>query len=227
MTFQDIFRKSFLSTYDTSATSTSQIAAALLITALLGLYIFACYRILTRRTFYSKSFNTSLVALAVITAAIILTIQSSIVISLGMVGALSIVRFRTAIKDPMDLVFLFWSISVGIICGAGLAEIAVLASLAVTVLLFILDRLPVARAPMILVINGSLREGLDQEIEKIVRSLSSSHHIKTRSITDGQLSLVTELRIPEENGQKLTEQISSLTGITSVSLLSHDGEVTF
>lgn len=89
-----------------------------------------------------------------ITAAVILTIQFSIVISLGMVGALSIVRFRTAIKDPMDLVFLFWSISVGIICGAGLAEVAVILSLKVTLGILLLDKMPAVSTPMLLVINA-------------------------------------------------------------------------
>ena len=139
MTFSDIFKKSFLEGYSTVEMSTNTILAALLWTTILALYIYFCYRIMTRKSFYSKSFNIALVAMALLTSAIILTIQSSIVVSLGMVGALSIVRFRTAIKDPMDLVFLFWSISVGIICGAGLSEIALLVSLAVTLLLFVLE----------------------------------------------------------------------------------------
>ena len=154
MTFSDIFKKSFLEGYSTVEMSTNTILAALLWTTILALYIYFCYRIMTRKSFYSKSFNIALVAMALLTAAIILTIQSSIVVSLGMVGALSIVRFRTAIKDPMDLVFLFWAISVGIICGAGLSEIALLVSLAVTLLLFVLDRAPVVAAPMILVDHG-------------------------------------------------------------------------
>ncbi|MCR4837943.1 MAG: DUF4956 domain-containing protein, partial [Eubacterium sp.] len=133
MSFSDIFRKSFLDGFTGADISVVTASSAMLITAFIGLYIFVVYRVLTRRTFYSKSFNISLAAVAVITAAIILTIQSSIVVSLGMVGALSIVRFRTAVKEPMDLVFLFWSIAAGIICGVGLAEIAVVLSLIITV----------------------------------------------------------------------------------------------
>jgi hypothetical protein len=156
MSFEDIFKKSFLEGYSTIEINTATILVALFFSLILGLYIFFCYRVMTRRTFYSRNFNISLVALTLITSAIILTIQSSIVVSLGMVGALSIVRFRTAIKDPMDLVFLFWSISVGIICGAGLSEIALLVSLAVTLLLFVLDRAPIVAAPMILVVNAAV-----------------------------------------------------------------------
>ena len=115
--FSDIFKKSFLEGFTGGDISTGRIAATLAVTALIALYIFVIYRVVTRKTFYSKTFNISLVALAVVTSAIILAMQSNLVISLGMVGALSIIRFRTAIKDPMDLVFLFWSISVGIRCN--------------------------------------------------------------------------------------------------------------
>ena len=139
MSFSDIFKKSFLEGYSTIELGTKGIIVALCFSLVLGLYIFFCYRLLTRRTFYSKNFNISLVCMSLITTAIILTIQSSVVVSLGMVGALSIVRFRTAIKEPMDLVFLYWAISVGIICGAGLSEIAIILSLVVTVAVFIAE----------------------------------------------------------------------------------------
>lgn len=225
MTFSDIFKKSFLEGYAGAEITTETILIALIFSALIGLYIFFCYRILTRRTFYSKSFNISLVAMAIITCAVILTIQSSVVVSLGMVGALSIVRFRTAIKDPMDLVFLFWSISVGIICGAGFSQIAVILSLIVTVLLFLLDRLPIARAPMILVVNGTVRRSLVKEISDIAKKYSTGFTIKSQRISDGRLDLVAELRTGD--GDTLVRELSALRNIDSVSLLSHDGEVTF
>ena len=117
MNYIDIFKKSFLEGYASSNLTVKSILVCMAITILISAYIFFVYRLINRNSFYNKNFNMSLPAIAIITAAIILTIQSNIVISLGMVGALSIVRFRTAIKDPMDLVFLFWSISVGIICG--------------------------------------------------------------------------------------------------------------
>lgn len=225
MTFSDIFKKSFLEGYAGAEITTGTILIALIFSALIGLYIFFCYRILTRRTFYSKNFNISLVAMAIITCAVILTIQSSVVVSLGMVGALSIVRFRTAIKDPMDLVFLFWSISVGIICGAGFSQIAVILSLIVTVLLFLLDRLPVARAPMILVVNGTMDGSIVKEITSIARKYSTGFTIKTQRITEGRLDLVAELRV--KDGNALVQDLSAIRNIDSVSLLSHDGEVTF
>lgn len=205
--------------------SSSQIAFALLMTCLIAIYIFFVYRMLTRKTFYSKNFNISLVALAIITSAVILTIQSSIVVSLGMVGALSIVRFRTAIKDPMDLVFLFWSISIGIICGAGLAEIAILASIILTVILFVLDRLPVAKAPMILVVNADTGDKQSESIMTIVKKYSKYFKVKSRNITNGQLDMVIEVRTSED--EAFVNEMSALANVNSVSLLSHDGEVTF
>ena len=133
MGFGDIFKNSFIARFTNEDISVLQIFGVLCLVALISIYIFAVYRLITRKTFYSKNFNISIAALAMITAAIILAVQSNIVISLGMVGALSIVRFRTAVKDPMDLCFLFWSIAVGICCGAHMAEIAIILSVFMTI----------------------------------------------------------------------------------------------
>ena len=150
--------------------------------------------------------------------------QSSVVLSLGMVGALSIVRFRTAIKEPMDLMFLFWSISVGIICGAGLAQVAVILSVVMTLGILILDRLPVARAPMIFVVNADNFDAEDAVVEA-VRKDARHYRIKSRNLAENSLDLVLELRTDE--GGKLVREVMGLAGVTSASLLAHDGEVTF
>lgn len=224
MSFSDIFKKSFLEGYAGNDITAVTVAIALLIASVLACYIFFVYRVVTRKTFYSKSFNTSLAVITVITAALILTMQSSVVLSLGMVGALSIVRFRTAIKDPMDLAFLFWSISVGIICGAGLAQVAVILSVVVTLGILVLNQLPIAKAPMLLVINGtnSLAEpAVSAEVTKFAKHFN----IKSRNRTATTLDMVIELRTAQ--GGDLVDQIMKLEGVTSASLLSHDGEVTF
>ena len=158
MTFKDIFKKSFLEGYSSTEITSTTVLVALAVASALALYIFLVYRVVTRKTFYSKSFAISLAGVTLITTALIMTMQSSVVLSLGMVGALSIVRFRTAIKDPMDLMFLFWSISVGVICGAGLAQIAVILSVVLTFGILILEKIPVAKAPMILVVNANSRD---------------------------------------------------------------------
>ena len=220
----DIFKKSFLDGFSSYDIGTTAALAVMLTAGILALYIFAVYRLLTRKTFYSKSFNLSLVGITLITASLILTIQSSIVVSLGMVGALSIVRFRTAIKDPMDLMFLFWSITVGIICGVGLAKIAVVLSLVLTVVILILDRLPVSKAPQILVVNASDLSS-ENQIMGIVQKHSRSSTVKSRNMTDSALEMIVELRT--DAGSELLQELMAAEPVTSASLLRHDGEVTF
>lgn len=223
MGFADIFKKSFIEGFGSTEMGFKEVLFALLITAFIALYIFLIYRVVTRRTFYSKNFNISLAVLSVIIAGIILTIQFSIVISLGMVGALSIVRFRTAVKDPMDLVFLFWSISVGIICGAGLAEVAVVMSLIITAGIFLLDKFPSVRAPMLLVINADRTVRMEELISKVEQH-SRYHKVKARNVTADNLNMVIELRT--DRGNEVVEAIVSMEQIKSVSLMEHDGEVT-
>lgn len=224
MSFKDIFKKSFLEGYAGAEITTTTIFVALAIACALALYIFLVYRVLTRKTFYSKNFNISLAGITVITAGLILTMQSSVVLSLGMVGALSIVRFRTAIKDPMDLMFLFWSIGVGIICGAGLAQVAVILSVVLTLGILILNRFPMARAPMILVVNA---DNLDAEaaVSGVVAKYARHYSVKSRNMTEKTLDLVIELRTAQ--GSELIRETMRLEGVTSASLLSHDGEAAF
>ena len=177
-----------------------------------------------KKIFYSKSFNIALAVIAVVTAAIILAVQSSIVISLGMVGALSIVRFRTAVKEPMDLCFLFWSIAVGICCGARVMEVAFILSALLTILVVILNMLPVGRAPMILVMNlKDIKE--ESEVIERVKKYARYYKIKSRNISMMKCNMVIELRV--KDGHDMVRDIASLDAIDSVSLISHDGEVTF
>ena len=224
MGFKDVFKKSFLEGFTSMDITTAKIVATLFVSALLALYVFAIYRLVTRKVFYSKNFNISLAAMSIITAAIILAMQSNLVISLGMVGALSIVRFRTAIKDPMDLVFMFWSISIGIICGAGLYEVALVTSVAVTVFILALDMIPVSKAPMMLVINSSQMDG-EQQILDVVGKYSKSYKVKSRNLSKGRLDMVVELRVKDESA--LVSEVAALEGMIGASLIAHDGEVTF
>ena len=224
MSFKDIFKKSFLEGYSSTEITTPTILVALGIACVLALYIFFVYRVVTRKTFYSKNFNITLAIITVITAALILTMQSSVVLSLGMVGALSIVRFRTAVKDPMDLAFLFWSISVGIICGAGLAQVAIILSVVITVGILVLDHLPVAKAPMILVVNASELDA-EEAIVAVVKQYAGSSTVKSRNMTKSSLDLIIELRTAE--GSKLVREVLDIPCVCSASLMNHDGEVTF
>lgn len=224
MGFSDIFKKDFLLSYTSENISIPQVVMVLVITAVIACYIFAVYRLMTKKVFYSRNFNISLAAIAVITAGIILAIQSSIVISLGMVGALSIVRFRTAVKEPMDLCFLFWSIAVGICCGARVTEVAIVLSAVLTILVLILDRLPVGRAPMILVANLE-DSGKELSLMEKVREYCKYYKVKSRNIAQGRCNLIVEVRAAKE--YEMLQELEKMEGVESISLVSHDGEVTF
>lgn len=224
MNFSDIFKQSFLDGFVGTELGFKEILMVFLITACLAAYIFLVYRVVTRRTFYSKNFNIALAMLCMITAAVILTIQFSIVISLGMVGALSIVRFRTAVKDPMDLVFLFWSIGTGIICGAGLAEIAVILALLLTAGVLLLDRLPVVSVPMLLVVNADDAEA-EEKIVETAKQYSRYCKVKSRNLAGDRLNMIVELRTRQES--ELVRAVNGLQHVSSVSLLAHDGEATY
>ncbi len=226
MNYGDIFKNSFMEEFSISSFSLSATVLSIVLAGLIGIYIFFCYKFITRKTFYSRNFNISLIVIAIVIAGIIAAIQSSIIISLGMVGALSIVRFRTAIKDPMDLAFLFWSISVGLICGAHLSIIAIFVSLLVTIVVMVFSNSPNAKAPQILVINATTSNAtLSSQIEDVLRAHTKSFIEKSRNITNGKLDLVFELRTEQQ--EVICNELSSIEDITSVSLLKHDGEVTF
>ena len=224
MNFSDIFKKTFLDGFTSLDINIYTATIAMLITCFLSLYIFFVYRVIIKKTFYSKTFNISLSAITLITAAIIITIQSSIVVSLGMVGALSIVRFRTAVKDPMDLTFLFWAIAVGIICGVGLAEIAVILCVFLTILILFLDNLPIAKVPLLLIIN-STDPNQEETILNNIKKYTKKYTVKSRNITKSSYDLIIELRT--NNGENLVKDIISINSIENASLLSHDGETTF
>ena len=222
MTFSDIFKRSFLDGYAAVELNTNTILAALAWTTILALYIYFCYRITTRRTFYSKNFNISLVAMALLTSAVILTIQSSVVVSLGMVGALSIVRFRTAIKDPMDLVFLFWSISVGIICGAGFAGIAVVASLFITVLIILFSASFKSTGTLVLVVNADSHER-EGDIMKAVKECCQYSKTRARNVSKSGMNMAIEVKTSKPSA--LIDRLMKMDFVTDASLVENDSDI--
>ena len=197
---------------------------ALLFGLAVGMLIAFVYKKCYRGVLYSPTFSLTLIMLTLITTPVVMCIKSDIALSMGMVGALSIVRFRTAVKDPMDLVFLFWSISIGIVCGARLYSIAIIASLVVTVLVFLLDLVPAGKAPFLLVVNGS-DPNLEHALDPVVRKYAKSCRVKSRNLTAQGVDLIVELRTNKE--AQLVHACSAVPGVESVSLLSHDGEARF
>lgn len=224
MSIKDAIKKSVLQEFTDPAVTMGDIAAALGMAAVLALYIYLIYKLVTRSAFYSRDFNKSLAMLPVITAGILLAMQSSFVISLGSVGALSIVRFRNAVKDPMDLVFLFWSISIGIVCGAKLYALAILLSLVLTVLVFVMDLIPAAKSPMLLVMNGS-DASVEAALQPILKQQAKAAHVKSRNLTTAGIDLIVELR--PNDPPALVQACAALPGVQSVSLLDHDGQIRY
>lgn len=220
MSTNDIIKKSILESFNSDITNTT-IIISMVITILIALYIYAIYRLCSNKNFYSKDFNKTLAIMSVITAAIVLAMQSNFVISLGMVGALSIVRFRNAVKNPLDLLFLFWSISVGIICGASLYQVAIIMSLAVTILLLLLEVVKPPKAPYLLVLNGTNKD-MEENLMQILKTNAKGYQIKARNIGTDGINMVVELRTKKE--KDLLSECEKIEGITNVSLLSHDGE---
>lgn len=222
MNFTDVIKKSVLEGFSYADMTTAKIVTTLAITFLLAVYIFFVYKLITKSAFYFKSFNVSMAIISVVTAGIILAMQSSIVISLGMVGALSIVRFRTAIKDPMDLLFLFWSIGTGIICGAGLYEIAVILAVLVTVGILILNMLPARMSPYLLIVNADDADTEDA-VYQILEELGAAYRLKSKNITVGGMDLILEVKTKRE--KELVQKVAKTEGLLSVSLLAHEGEI--
>lgn len=223
MSVRDVIKNSFLNQINTEI-STTTVLAVLAVTAVLGIYLFFVYRMVCKRAFYSKSFAISLVVVALVTSIIIITIQSSVVISLGMVGALSIVRFRTAIKDPMDLAFLFWAISIGIICGANLYEIALEGSLVITVIMLLLYLVPNVQPALLLLVNTTDLKA-EKVIEEILKKGTRYYKIKSRNVTSEGIDMIIELKTKDE--MELIQNISALKEVESATLMAHDGEIVY
>ena len=217
-----ILGKAFLEGYATSDLDITTMFICIGFTAVISLFICLVYKMVNKNSFFDRSFHLSLFALAVVTSAIILTIQSNIVVSLGMVGALSIVRFRTAIKNPMDLVFLFWSISIGIICGAGYAMISVIASIVLTIGIILFSTMPSEKGSLILVVNAG--DYIEERIVNVVEKHCRIWKVRARNIGSGNVNLAIEVKTA--NPQALVEEICKFDKVTSVSLVEHDGDVT-
>lgn len=224
MSVKDFIKSSVLETLANNTFSGKEIAISLIAAFVIGLYIYFVYRIVTKKGFYSKSFNISLVVMAVLTAAIIITIQSSVVVSLGMVGALSIVRFRTAIKDPMDLIFLFWSIAVGIICGTSLFSLAIITSLVVTATIVVLELIPCSKQNLLLIVNLSSIDK-EKELLEIVKQNATYSKVKSRNIRNESVDMIIEVKTKDES--MLFKNVNGIQGITNLSLVSHNNEITY
>lgn len=225
MTFQDIFKKGFLNSYANTEITFSYAVFAMMICMVMAVVICTVYYMKSRKYFFSKEFAVSIVALAIITTSVILTIQSSIVVSLGMVGALSIVRFRTAIKNPLDLVFLFWAISVGIICGAGLFYLAVALTLILGIVILLSEDVPGIPKNKLLIIDCTYPYD-SKRLQDILLKYIKWWNIKTESVHGDEVNLIIELRsLKRQDQERLISDIREMNGIYNVSVLIQEGAV--
>lgn len=224
MSIKDIIKSSVLGDFVNNSLSMREVALLMLIATILGVYIFFVYRFITGTSFYSKTFNISLMVMCIITTAIIITIQSSVVISLGMVGALSIVRFRTAIKEPMDLVFAFWSISIGIITGAGLPGLAIVLVALVTVTVVLFMYMPEQKKSLILNING--KGNLDcAMVLGAIEKYDKHYQVKSRNITGDCVAILLEVHL--KDCEMVLKELRDIEGVMGISLISHKGEMNY
>lgn len=221
MTFTDVLKNDLINGFAETDMSSAEIILSMFVSFCLAFYLFMIYRLITKNGFYSKSFNITMAAISLVTCGIIIAMQSSLVISLGMVGALSIVRFRTAIKEPIDLLFLFWSIGTGIICGTGLYKVAVIVAAAVTASIIFLRLIPESRTSNILFISSS-DKGIEKLLEKTVAANTTYNRVKSRNMTMDGIDLVYEIRTNDP--VSLIKAFEDMDGITGVSLIEHEGE---
>ena len=220
MTFQDIFKSSFLENAD--AISVLDMAMTMVLAFLVGLFIFFIYKRTYSGVMYSASFGVTLIALTLITALLIMAVTSNIILSLGMVGALSIVRFRTAIKDPVDIAFLFWSIAAGIVLAAGFLPLAVFGSLFIGLILLIFSSQRGEGRPYILIVTCSCREA-EEQVKEIVKNSVKACSLKSKTVTSGRIELNYEVRLKDED----SDFINALAGtenVTDAVLVSYNGD---
>jgi uncharacterized membrane protein YhiD involved in acid resistance len=223
MSFSDIFKKNFLENF-TGTISIQMVLVTLIVALLFSFIVFYVYKFTSKNTIYSRNFNITMSLISIITAGVVLSMQANIVVSLGMVGALSIVRFRTAIKEPRDLLFLFWSISNGIIIGAGVYSLVFIMAIILTIGLLLFDLLPANKIPYLLVVNVK-NAGVSDKIDNMLAENCIKYKIKSRNVTKDSIDIVYELHC--DDSKDLFNSLSKLTGVLSFNLLSQDGECQF
>ena len=213
--FENIFN-----TYSNESITTITIISVLLMVLFLAVYEFLVYRFVSHRSFYNKSFNITIAILPFFISTIILCLQSNIIITLGTIGALAIIRFRTAIKDPVDMLYLLWSVYIGIICGCQLFEVGVLTSILVTIVLVVLDNINFGRKPFILILHSN--EDIESELIDSFKNKKISNKFKSRNYTNKDYDYAIELRTKDIEGLK--SELSNNKNVSKYSIIEYDAD---
>lgn len=220
MTFNDIFKSSFLE--NITSVSILDMIITLILAFGLGVFIFLVYKKTYSGIAYSSSFGTTLIALTMITSVVILAVTSNVVLSLGMVGALSIVRFRTAIKEPLDIAFLFWSIAVGIVLAAGMIPLAIIGSIVIGVILIIFVNRKHYKNPYIVVIRCDDHHS-EESVRSFLKDKTERCSVKSKTAQKGLVELNVEIRLKDDNTDFINH-IADMDGVQSSVLVSYNGE---
>ena len=220
MSFQDIFKSSFLE--NVTEFSLLDTCIGLAVALLVGLFIFMIYKKTLTGVLYSDGFALTLVGLSLVTTLVIMAVTSNVVLSLGMVGALSIVRFRTAIKEPVEIVFLFWSLAVGIVIGAGMIPLAIIGSAIIGVILLLFANRKIRKQPYILVVSCK-DEAAEQRITEILAKAVEYYTVKSKTVNAAGIEFTAELRTKDAE-TAFVNRITELEGMGNATLVSYNGE---
>ncbi|MDF2671313.1 MAG: hypothetical protein K0R67_3619 [Paenibacillus sp.] len=219
--FTDLLKNSVVNNF-VSDINITKMLLSLSVAFVIGFFIYLLYKRVFSGVLYSKSFNVSLIGMTMVTAMVIIAVNSNLVLSLGMVGALSIVRFRTPIKDPTDLIFLFWAAAAGIVCGAGFYTLAIVGSVFIGLMLFFFIKKSSFETPYLLVVQCETDES-ERETHKVMTSLVKRYNVKQKTVTHGNIETTFELRLRDNEGQ-FVSQISGVQGVKNAVLISYSGD---
>jgi hypothetical protein len=213
--FENIFN-----TYSNESITTTTILSVLLMVLCLAVYEFIVYRFVSHRSFYNKSFNITIAILPFFISTIILCLQSNVVITLGTIGALAIIRFRTAVKDPVDMLYLLWSVYVGIICGCQLFEVGILTSIVVTLALLALEHIKFGKKPFVLIVHSD--DDVENELQGLFKEEKISNRFKSRNYTSKGYDYAIELTIKDI--QLLKDKLSNNKKVSKYSIIEYDAD---
>jgi len=220
VTFNDVFKSSFLE--KAAEFSILDVALAMIISFAIGLFIFFVYKKTFSGVMFSSSFGVSIIAMTMITTLIILAVTSNLVLSLGMVGALSIVRFRTAVKEPLDIAFLFWAISAGIVIGAGLIPLGIIGSVFIGIILLIFVNRKSCDTPYIIVLNLE-NDAAENECMSLIKGQTKKSLIKSKTVSRSGIELTVEVSLMDMTA-KLLNELLTIKGVNNACLVSYNGE---
>ncbi|MER2054751.1 MAG: DUF4956 domain-containing protein [Candidatus Limivicinus sp.] len=220
MSFNDIFKSSFLE--NVTAVSITDMALSLVLSFCLGLFIFFVYKKTYAGVMFSQAFGGTLIAMTMITTMVILAVTSNVVLSLGMVGALSIVRFRTAIKEPMDIAFLFWAIAGGIVLAAGMIPLAIVGSIIIGVIMILFCNRKSSQKPFIAVVSCDNGE-TEKKVADYLKQNADKVTVKSKSAQKDSIELTYEVTLKNNDTDFITK-LSEMNGVGSAVLVSYNGD---